>query len=507
MVLARMHTRLRSFLLALVVVCLLMWGLSQMRETAPGSVQPQAEPAPNVEHPEAENPEDPHNEPAEYHPQKTEIVYDIEGHIKFWRQFQPLLAAHAPKCPSPVRVYNAPSIGFKAKDPEKRPELLEMPAADVAKMREAHTQFVNSISNDPPRLSYISGTRGIVSTAGGSYLPVLVISLRMLRKTGSMLPVEVFLADNSEYEPYICDVVLPFLNARCIVLSRVLDNIRGIEKIQKYQFKPFAMLFSSFEEILFLDADSFPLVEPDVLFTTSPFVNDSMVTWPDFWASSASPMYYEIASREVPPMDLRQSTESGEIVISKRTHLKTLLLCTYYNYWGPSHYYRLLSQGAAGEGDKETFVAAAEAVGEPFYQVSEPIRAIGHPTEGGMAGSAMVQFDPAEDFALTQKEEWRVAGSHAPSPRPFFVHANYPKFNPATIFTEQEVNPPFNDDGSYTRAWTIPEDTIPQLNEIEREYWREIMWTACELETRFQSWEGLTGICDGVRDYWNALFA
>ena len=330
----------------------------------------------------------------------------------------------------------------------------------------------------------------------------------MLRKTGSTLPVEIFLSDDTEYEPYICDVVLPFLNAQCRMLYTVLDSGPIPSDIQKYQFKPFAMLFSSFEQILFLDADAFPLVDPNVLFTTEPFLSRPMVLWPDFWGSSVSPLYYEIASRKAPPMNARQSTESGEVVISKKTHLKTLLLCAYYNYWGPTHYYHLLSQGAAGEGDKETFAAASETVGEPFYQVSEPIRALGHATEGGMAGSAMVQFDPAEDYNLTQRGEWRVSGSSkAPSPRPFFIHANFPKFNPATVFTEQSVNPAFADDGSFTRAWTIPEDTIPLLNDAEKEFWREIMWTACELEDKFNTWHGLQDICSDVRVYWDNMFA
>jgi alpha 1,2-mannosyltransferase len=41
---------------------------------------------------------------------------------------------------------------------------------------------------------------------------------------------------------------------------------------------------------------------------------------------------------------------------------------------------------------------------DPLYQVNEPICAIGHRTEGGLAVSAMVQFDPIEDYKLTPKE-------------------------------------------------------------------------------------------------------
>ncbi|KAJ5692265.1 hypothetical protein N7462_001688 [Penicillium macrosclerotiorum] len=433
--------------------------------------------------------------------------HNTTEHVNFWRQLQPLLLAYEPQCKPPRRLGNAPASGFTPRDPISRPELLKMPAHDVLRMRNAHDDFVTAIRTDPPQISYIPDTRGLVTTAGGSYLPVLVISLRMLRRTGSKLPMEVFLATPDEYEQTICDQVLPALNAKCIVMSEIMNAVPGAAKIEKYQLKPFAMLFSSFEEILFLDADAFPIAKPESLFENEPFKSTKMLTWPDFWASSASPYYYEISSQAVTPMDSRQSTESGEMLISKKTHLRTLLLCTYYNFWGPTHYYRLLSQGAAGEGDKETFITAAAALGEPFYQVSEPICAMGHQTEGGLAGSAMVQFNPMEDYKLTQKGQWRVNGSVAPAPHPFFIHANFPKFNPATVFSKQAVNPAFNDDGTYTRAWTIPEDTIKAFgSDVEKQFWAEILWTGCELETQFESWKNQTGICSDVKKYWDAQF-
>ena len=434
--------------------------------------------------------------------------YQINEYIDFWSDFQPLLLAFEPQCSPPRRLGNAPAVGFKPSEPIARPELLKMSAKDVLRMKNAHSDFVSAISDDGPRLPYSPDTKGLVTTAGGSYLPVLVVSLRMLRRTGSKLPVEVFLATHDEYEENICDKVLPSLNAKCIVMTDIINAVPGMVKIEKYQLKPFAMIFSSFEEILFLDADAFPISKPETLFQNEPFKSTKMVTWPDFWASSASPFYHEISSQQLVSMTERQSTESGELLISKKTHLRTLLLCTYYNFWGPTHYYRLLSQGAAGEGDKETFITAAAALGEPFYQVSEPICAIGHRTEAGLAGSAMVQFNPIEDYKLVQKGQWRVKGSKAPAPHPFFIHANFPKFNPATVFSEQHaVKPAFNDDGSYTRAWTIPEETIKAFGrDVEKQFWADILWTGCELETKFESWKNSTGVCKGVKKYWEAQF-
>ncbi|KAJ5554633.1 hypothetical protein N7513_004592 [Penicillium frequentans] len=412
------------------------------------------------------------------------------AHQRFWRTFHGYLEKYGPDVNAVVEDEKAPTEGFKVKDAAPRPDFVKVASEDVTIMKEAHTGFVSAITSSPPQLQYIPGTRGVVSTAGGSYLPVLVISLRMLRRTGSTLPMEVFLADENEYEDYICDTQRP-------------------PRSKSISSSPFAMLFSSFEEILFLDADAFPLEQPEALFKGEPFRTKNMVTWPDFWASSASPLFYEITGIPTPDMNLRQSTESGEVLISKKTHTGTLLLCTYYNYWGPSHYYPLLSQGAAGEGDKETFVAAANAMNEQFYQVSESICALGHRKEGGMAGSAMAQFNPMQDYALTSKGSWRVRGDDAPAPDVFFIHANFPKFNPATVFEKHEVNPAFLDDGTYTRAWTIPEDVVGRFSakvDIEKEFWREILWTACELEHKFVSWDNYRGICAGVKDYWHNVY-
>ncbi|EYE90560.1 alpha-mannosyltransferase [Aspergillus ruber CBS 135680] len=476
MLFPRVRSRVRTLLLALFLVSVITWCLSRSRQSDGQTGQ-------------------------------VPIIHNPKGHIKFWRQFEPLLSKYEPKCLPPERLGSAESIRFEQADPDYRPELIEMSAEDVAIMKKAHHGFVSEIKKDGPKLHYESHTRGIVSTAGGSYLPVLVISLRMLRRTGSEIPMEVFLADGSEYEEYICEMVLPSLNARCVVLWDILSAIPDGVQVEKYQYKLFAMLFSSFEEIFFLDADAFPLMKPESVFASEPFRSSQMITWPDFWLPTPSSLFYEISSIPVPRKAQRQSSESGEIFLSKRTHLKTLLLATYYNFWGPTHYWPLLSQGAAGEGDKETFVAAATVANEPFYQVSEPICAIGHRTAGGLAGSAMAQFNPVEDYMLTQKDQWRIMGAKALPPQTYVIHANFPKFNPATVFNPGDVNPAFADDGSYTRAWTIPEEVIEKFpTDVEREFWSEILWTACELEDKFETWKGQANICRKVKDYWNAIF-
>ena len=450
--------------------------------------------------------------PGRLRTKKPADASEPSAHTHAWMRISALLEQYKPTCPSPERIEPAGAVSYNATT-YPRPELLRMPAEDVAHMRQAHQAFVANISAPEAGaalLTFESGTRGIVTTAGGRYLPVLVISIRMLRRTGSTLPVEVFLLSNDEYESHACEVVLPRLDARCVVLGDILRSAALSVDIPRFALKTFALAFSSFDDMLFLDADCFPLRDPGALLDSDPYASKGLVTWPDFWRNTMSPQYFEIGEIEAPEPGLRASSETGEILMSKTRHAGTLLLALYYNIFGPSHYYPLLSQGAMGEGDKETFLAAAMRLGLPFHAVAEPVRAIGHRRDNGyLSGSAMIQYDPAEDYALTGDQpgiptEWD--SSQPAKVRPFFVHANFPKFNPATIF-HSPVNPTRTEDGRATRPWLDEPATVASLGEgLERHFWDEIRWTACELETKFKSWEGKHDICKNTTEYQREAF-
>ena len=438
----------------------------------------------------------------------------FQPQLEFWQAFEFLLVAHGPTIKRPEQKGNAPAIKFDANMKMEYPEFIEMKDDEVQDMQLHHENFVKAISVHPPKLVYNAGTRGIVVTAGGPYLPLPVVTLRILKRLGSTLPMEIFLGSNSEYESHICENVLPRLNARCIILSEILFSTKEENKpqISRFQLKIFAMLFSSFEEILFLDADSWPVADPLPLFKKDPYKSTGMVLWPDFWYASQSQYYYQISHLPRPEIHSRASTESGEILLSKKTHAKTLLLAAYYNFWGPEHYYPLLTQGGPGEGDKETFLAAAQAAQEPYYAVSEKIVPIGHPNPNpaendGVAGFAMVQFDPVQDYVLTQKKNlWRVKDpSVAPCPRPLFVHSNFPKLNPGRVYDDGLLK--WEHNGSWRRAFTDRKETMELFGgDVERMYWEEAEWVACKLERKFQDWYKLDGQCGKARSLLRKLF-
>ena len=363
-------------------------------------------------------------------------------------------------------------------------------------MRQAHAAYREVAKQ--LQVPYKAGTQGIVSTAGGAYLPIFIVSLRMLRRTGCTLPVELFLISEEEHGPYLCETLLPSLNAHCVYLSTPL----GVKAstVSKYQLKIFSILFSSFESLLFLDADNFPVMDPTSLFQGERFQSTGLVTWPDFWASSASPHLFAIQSTPILAMNALPSTESGQVLVNKRRHAQTLLLTAYYNFYGPDFYYPLLSQGGFGEGDKETFLAAAQAVNAPFYQVKKCVDTIGYYEGERYHGVAMLQYDPGHESEA--------------KPVPFAVHHNYPKLDPVQLFDEKDGAAIDHVKGGYHRLLGSKEKTLERFGrDVEREIWEEVEVVACELGNKFRHWKVLetvgeqTGTCNRVRAYREAVFS
>lgn len=422
-----------------------------------------------------------------------------DAYAEFSRSLVKLLKDTKPPVASLTRTGAAGAISFSdnINVSLQRPDLVSVGTSEVKLMRKAHKSLIDQALAIP--LPYNPGTRGIVSTAGGSHIPVFIISLRMLRRTGSTLPVELFLRADEGHDAYLCEELLPALNARCVILDDFLKPAKSIQ-LEKYQYKIFSILFSSFEEVLLLDADNFPVKDPAYVFDTEPFTSYGMITWPDFWISTAAANFYTIQGTLMPSTNVRASTESGQIFVTKRTHSAGLLVAAYYNFYGPSHYYPLLTQGGPGEGDKETFIAGASAVGAPFYQVSDSVGILGYSQRGELKGVAMLQHDPIDDYNGVAK------------PAPFSVHANFPKMDPNGLFGAES---PVIDarTGKHHRLWETEKSVVETFGkDLERPLWEEIRYVACMLGGVFANWKaepahaGWKGTCEKVEDHMDIIF-
>ena len=206
------------------------------------------------------------------------------GLVQFWDSFSKAVAETKPQCQLPTDPIEAPINNFAklTKSFRYRPDLIKLPPEGVDELRDAHSRFVAKIQQLAPQLPFVKGTRGIVTTAAGEFVPILIVSIRAMRRSGSNVPVEVFIESEAVYEKEICEAILPTLNARCLLMSDILDAVSTKFEIARYQLKTLAMLLSSFDEVLLLDADNLVMEQPEHLFSTEPFASKGFVSWPDY---------------------------------------------------------------------------------------------------------------------------------------------------------------------------------------------------------------------------------
>ncbi|GMG39467.1 unnamed protein product [Ambrosiozyma monospora] len=284
----------------------------------------------------------------------------------------------------------------------------------------------------------VPDSKGYVMIGGGFFTWFSYLSILALRKTGASLPLELMIPKDEDYEPWLCDDIFPRkLNVKCVLFSKVFGNEEITNDLKNYQIKSFALLATSFEHVFYLDSDNFAVKNPDSLLDSKLYQDYKMITWPDFWRRTTSPKLYDVLGIKVSPLPIRNmndyftdpelylrkkqyiepedevnyhdrlgtlpewTTEAGQLIINKREHFKTLLLALYYNFDGPQGYHPLLSQGGAGEGDKETIVLAAHFLKKPYYQVfKRPTKLYGTfiKEAGWFADTTILQVDPITDY-------------------------------------------------------------------------------------------------------------
>lgn len=326
--------------------------------------------------------------------------------------------------PTPGSV---PKNGFGSGDIEGMPPpeffkaKLSITDDDAAKTRKAHEEVVHKLPGYP-HLEY-SG-RGIVMLAGARYSAYAATSLGVLREVGSKLPVEVWYKDSSEDTAGWCEE-LATEGMACRELADYLD-MEALE--EPYSWKVLTILLSSFEEIIFLDADSMPLKDPDDIFESERYRDTGAIVFPDYWLNTGSPRTrYIIGQTEMQEDDSwllkNRTVDSGQLIWNKKQHWKSLLLATYYNYYGYDFYYSLLNNGWDGWGDKDTFSTALISLNESFHQVPQEVGTLFIAPElvnGGLMGVAMFHTDPrcADDL-----------DKYTCPIHPLFIHANTLKWS------------------------------------------------------------------------------
>jgi hypothetical protein len=182
---------------------------------------------------------------------------------------------------------------------------------------------------------FYKGGRGIVIPASDHQAPYLLASIPSFRRLGCTIPIEImYVGDND-----LAKDQRTRLDALPGVTTRDLTHMISDEewKLASWAIKPFAILLSSFREVIFVDADALFFQNPESLFddplykeTGALFFKDRRIT-----PESRKGWLQQILPKSSLQQDSGHMHESGVVVVDKWRHFIAMLLVTRTNGLDP----------------------------------------------------------------------------------------------------------------------------------------------------------------------------
>jgi Mannosyltransferase putative len=118
----------------------------------------------------------------------------------------------------------------------------------------------------------------------------------------------------------------------------------------------YATAFSSFKEVLFLDADNTALIDPETLFDCEPYREAGAIFWPDFDVWEMEEGVWKVFGV---PYHKERAFESGQYLIHKERCWNALMMAWYYADHSDFYFRHVY-------GDKECFHFGWRAIGQDF---------------------------------------------------------------------------------------------------------------------------------------------
>jgi FkbM family methyltransferase len=188
------------------------------------------------------------------------------------------------------------------------------------------SELAGVIAHPPPAPSFRQAC-GIVICAGGwRYFPSLYVTVRMIRRTGCRLPVQVwYLGDHHELDPRMGEMLagqgVEWIDGSAVwrghaelmaLCARVDDGL---------MLKSLAACYSPFAEVLCLDADSYPVANPEALLARPEYRQVGAAFWP-----GREPLDREVCQRVGLGRADHLTIDPGQFVVDKRRHWLPLSL-------------------------------------------------------------------------------------------------------------------------------------------------------------------------------------
>ena len=221
---------------------------------------------------------------------------------------------------------------------------------------EERASFEAAVARDIPYPEGRYDGRGIVICAGGARLFTCAwVAVGILRRTlGCKLPIQVWHLGPEEMGPpmraLLEELDVDVVDALAVAARHPMRRLGG------WELKPYAIVHAPYREVMLIDADNVPAIDPTPLFDWPEFADTGALFWPDVVR----------LKRDNPIWDLTAvaykdgaSFESGQIVIDKRRCWRALQLALFMNEHSDLYYRHLY-------GDKDTFLIAWSRLGQAY---------------------------------------------------------------------------------------------------------------------------------------------
>jgi alpha 1,2-mannosyltransferase len=310
---------------------------------------------------------------------------------------------------------------------------LAVDAERIVDMRRAALEFLEGRSKSEGKEALIGpgfgpdgktrvkpGSRGIVFAAGNHNTVAKAIAcIKQLQKLGWSSKdgaIEVFHFESEK----ISDAQTKELK-QLGATPRTVNTKKAPGRWKNYELKAEAMLRSSFDEVLYLDSDNFPLGDVRSLVFDEELSRNARggqaVFWPDLNRDHPDNAVHRLLG--VPCHDAWQ-LDSGQIIMSKSGN-KGLNLAALHLAQHMAEVEAPDDEGGGywfSGGDKDTFRYAFLALGLPYTPAPRWLSVLGGPDKNNFCGAAMLQYGLS---APDKKHQDEQDPAH---PAPLFVHAN-----------------------------------------------------------------------------------
>ena len=273
------------------------------------------------------------------------------------------------------------------------------------------TQFAQTLVDGLPAYdAQLFSGRGIVFTGGMHHV-------KLVSRTAALLcgfdtePLPIELWHNNEIDAAVCSDLWRFNGVRCRDISTIVPFVDkqghtagNDQRKALFQNKAVALLLSSFEQVLMIDADSVPQAGVKHLFESEQFARTGQLFWPDIWGSisrgfsstaSSSGMWPFVGVRPYKS----QEQESGQLLVDKRRVWRELNLALHLNM--RDYLTRNAEHGNLVYGDKDIFRLSWLFLRTSFMMAAQPVW-LGRNTRRGfcLRSQGQIDTDPAKNEVM-----------------------------------------------------------------------------------------------------------